>query len=121
MIFVYLQEYLYSPDQIETPQPTPKATPIASPIRVVSPPVTPELSPPPSPRQEVLRVERAPEPMRLPPQPEPESEISESLDLSEELRILRRTFDIDYNHMPSTCISNKWKEKIKNLCVLVQK
>ncbi|XP_061173544.1 TALPID3 protein-like [Saccostrea echinata] len=84
------REYLYSPDQIETPQPTPKATPIASPTRVVSPPVTPELSPLPSPRQEMVRVEPPPQPVRLPPQQEAESEISESLDLSEELRILRQ-------------------------------
>lgn len=90
MFFLILQEYLYSPDQIETPQPTPKATPIASPVRVVSPPVTPELSPPQSPRREVWKVEPPPEFTRPPPQPEPESEASESLDLSEELRILQR-------------------------------
>lgn len=84
------REYLYSPDQIETPQPTPKATPIASPVRVVSPPVTPELSPLQSPRREVRKVEPPPEFTRPPPQPEPESEASESLDLSEELRILQQ-------------------------------
>lgn len=89
-VFLSLQEYLYSPDQIETPQPTPKATPIASPVRVVSPPVTPELSPQQSPRREIRRVEPPPEFTRPPPQPEPESEASESLDLSEELRILQR-------------------------------
>ncbi|XP_078313405.1 uncharacterized protein LOC111128961 isoform X2 [Crassostrea virginica] len=84
------REYLYSPDQIETPQPTPKATPIASPTRVISPPVTPELSPPLSPRQQEVRVEPRPEPWRPTPPTEPESEASESLDLSEELRILKQ-------------------------------
>lgn len=97
VFFLSLKEYLYSPDQIETPQPTPKATPIASPVRVVSPPVTPELSPSQSPRREVRRVEPLPEFMRPPPQPEPESEASESLDLSEELRIFQRESAVQNN------------------------
>ncbi|XP_069118021.1 TALPID3 protein-like [Argopecten irradians] len=69
---------------LPTPEPTPKASPISSPARILSPPVTPPSSPPvkASPQKFVQ------EPRVAPPEPEPE-EISESLDISEEIRALR--------------------------------
>ncbi|XP_033735935.1 TALPID3 protein-like isoform X3 [Pecten maximus] len=68
---------------LPTPEPTPKASPISSPVRVLSPPVTPPNSPPVAVPSKFVQETRV-----APQESEPE-EISESLDISEEIRALR--------------------------------
>ncbi|OWF51359.1 Protein TALPID3 [Mizuhopecten yessoensis] len=68
---------------LRTPEPTPKASPISSPVRVLSPPVTPPSSPP------VLAPSKfVQEPRVVPLELEPE-DVTESIDISEEIRALR--------------------------------
>ena len=70
--------------QVRTPQPTPKSSPVMSPVRMKSPPLTPPASP--RLQQEVpVTIQRQP----IMVQPEYESEISESVDISEEIRQLQ--------------------------------
>lgn len=70
--------------QVRTPQPTPKSSPVMSPVRMKSPPLTPPASPH---LQQGVPVTIQRQPIVV--QPEYESEISESVDISEEIRQLQ--------------------------------